>query len=305
MTQTSTAPQIVEPEPGVLAYVQPDGGWCVNNAGILVGDDLTVVVDTAATRRRAEALKTAAEQAAARPVGLVVNTHFHGDHVFGNSVFAPGTPVVAQERTRDEIVESGLGLQTLWPDVEWGDVELRAPDVTFRDRMTLHLGAVGSAELIHVGRPAHTPHDSVVWLSGPRVLFAGDLVWSGVTPFCLMGSVTGSIDVLRQLAELRPATVVPGHGPVGGPELIGSTLEYLEWVHGVAGTARADGLSALDAARRAGTDRFAGWLDSERIVGNLARAMADAEGAPGGPLDVVAAMGAMVEFRGGPLPSSA
>jgi cyclase len=292
---------VEEIAPGMLAFVQPDGGWCVNNAGILAGEDLTVVIDTAATQRRAEQLRDAATGAAGRPAGLVINTHFHGDHVFGNSVFDRNTPILAQEQTRDEIIMSGLGLKSLWPDVDWGTIELVVPTVTFQDRLTLHLGReLGTAEVIHVGKPAHTPHDSVVWLPRPGVLYAGDLVWSHVTPFCLMGSIAGSIEVLESLLALRPKTVVPGHGPVGGPELIEQTLDYLTWIRDIAAGNR--GRSPLETAQQVALGRFSGWLDRERIVGNLARAAMDASGTePGAPIDIAGAMGDIVRYHGGPL----
>ena len=151
--------------------------------------------------------------------------------------------------------------------------------------------------------PAHTTNDSVIWIPSRSVLFAGDLVFNGGTPFLLLGSVTGSIEVLEQVVRpLRAVTIVPGHGPVAGPEVIDEVLGYLCFVRDAAEQARAAGLSPLDAARGLSLGRYAQWSDPERIVGNLHRAYADLSGTAqqrGGPLDAPAALADMVAYNGG------
>ncbi len=108
---------------GVYAYIQPAGGWCLNNAGVLAGGDGTVVIDTVATVSRALRLRESVEAIGAGPVRTLVNTHHHGDHTFGNDVFGAVT-IVAHHAARTEMAESGLGLTALWPQVDWGEVRL-------------------------------------------------------------------------------------------------------------------------------------------------------------------------------------
>jgi cyclase len=289
--------EIREVGAGVFAYVQPDGGWCLNNAGVVVDGGRSAVLDTAATRERALALRAASLRLAPAAPGIVVNTHFHGDHTFGNCVFTPDAVVVAHERTRPAMAQAGLHLTTLWPDVCWGGVELELPTVSYHRRMTLHVGAV-PLEVFHPG-PAHTSDDSVVWLPEQRVLFTGDVVMSGVTPFIAMGSLSGSLAALAALRALRPLSVVPGHGPVGGPELLDTTERYLRWVGALARSAHAAGLSPLEAARSAELGEFAELLDSERLVPNLHRAYAELDGAaPGSWLDIEALFADMVRYHG-------
>jgi cyclase len=278
------------------AYVQPDGGWCVNNAGFVHDGGTGLLVDTVATRRRNEAL--AAAVAAVHPDGpdYLVNTHFHGDHTFGNALFAPRARIIAHRACRDDQVEAGLGLCSLWPDVDWGDPEVRAADVTFSGELGVRVGDV-DVRLRHPG-PAHTPGDTVVWVPGDRVLFAGDIVWSATTPFCLMGSVAGSLVAIETLRGLGPAVVVPGHGPVGGPELLDETARYLGWVLELARDGLRRGRSALETARGADLGAFAQLGDPERLVGNLHRAEMTGT-APGERIDVAAAFTEMVELHGG------
>lgn len=284
---------------GVYAFVQGDGGWCLNNAGLVVGDGgVSVLVDTAATEARARRLRAEVLRVAGTPPRTLVNTHFHGDHTFGNHLF-PEAVVFAHERTRSHMAAAGLHLTSLWPEVCWGDIELALPEVTYRDALTVHAGGV-RVELLHLGPAAHTTNDTAVWLPEQRVLFTGDVVMSGVTPFCLMGSVGGSLAALDRMRRLDPLVVVPGHGPVGGPELFDADEAYFRRLRDLARQGVADGVSPLELARAAGPGPFAGLLDAERLVPNLHRAYAEERGAaPGDPLDVPALFREMTEYHGG------
>src|SRR5206468_64775 len=115
----------------------------------------------------------------------------------------------------------------------------------------------------------------VAWLPEQRVLFTGDLVFNGGTPFMLMGSVVGFLEALPRLREFGAATLVPGHGPVCEPAAIDDVERYARFVLVVAGKARDAGVAALDAAREVDLGEFAHLHDPERIVGNLHRAMAE------------------------------
>ncbi|MEU8431978.1 MBL fold metallo-hydrolase [Streptomyces sp. NPDC029216] len=303
MSGSGGGPRMAEVAEHVYAYLQPDGGWCLNNAGLIVSPGRSVLIDTAATEARTRALKEAVARTTPEAPRFVVNTHAHGDHTFGNRFFADRALVVAHEGARDEMALAGLHLTGLWPEVPWGEVRVELPGLTFRDRLPLRLGEV-RAELIHPGT-AHTAGDTVVWLPQQRVLFTGDVVMSGATPFCLTGSVSGSLAAVEELRALGPRTVVPGHGPVGGPELLDATAGYLRLVQRLAAEGAAAGLTPLEAAQEADLGPYAELLDSERLVPNLHRAYAEAAGAaPGHPLDVDGMFREMVEFHGG-LPACA
>lgn len=281
----------------IYAYVQPDGGWCLNNAGVIAAGGESALVDTAATERRARALRAAALSVSALAPRLVVNTHSHGDHTFGNFVF-PEAVVVGHSGTRDEMEQVGLHLTGLWPEVCWGDITVTPPTVTYEDRLTLHVGPV-RAELMNMGA-AHTVNDTVVWLPEQRVLFTGDLVMSGVTPFFPMGSLSGSLAAVDALRALGAETIVTGHGPVGGPEVLDQAEQYLLWVRSLAEDGIAAGLTPVQTARESGYGPWDRLLDPERLVPNLHRAFLELRGAaPGSPVDMGALFEEMIDFRGG------
>ncbi len=183
--------------------------------------------------------------------------------------------------------------------VDWGDIELKPPFLTYTDRVSLWVDDL-RCEVVHPGTPAHTTNDSYVWIPERKVLFSGDLLFNGGTPFVMQGSVHGALTAVEALTRLGAETIVPGHGPVCGPEVIATVTAYLRFVQDLAQQGRAAGLSPLQAARQADLGAFAGLLDSERIVGNLHRAYAELDGRePGAPLDLPTVMGDMIAYNGG------
>ncbi|WP_416971111.1 MBL fold metallo-hydrolase [Streptomyces sp. 4F14] len=289
---------------GVHAFLQPPGGWCLSNAGVIAGPDGLVLIDTAATRSRAEALRAAAEGLGRGPVRTVVNTHSHGDHVFGNCVFAPPAAVIAHELTGPEMEATGMALTGLWPDVDWGELTLTPPTITFGRSLTLMTGD-RPVELHHVG-PAHSTNDVVVWIPDAGVLFTGDVALPGCTPFCLMGSVRGCLAALDRLRAFGARTVVGGHGQISGPEVFDETERYLRRILDLAGEGVAAGITPLETARQYGTGDFAGLIDPERLVGNLHRAFLEIRRpdlALGTEIDVPGVFGEMVQFNDGRLPT--
>jgi cyclase len=294
-------PEVQEVSPGIYAYVQPDGTWWINNAGFLTGPQGVISIDTCSTQRRTQAYRDAIAAVTPAPVRTVINTHHHGDHTFGNCLF-PGASIVAHERARTEAIAFGPPRELgFWDGPDWGDLRLDPPFVTFTDEIAVHAGDL-RAQVRHVGSAAHTTNDSIVWIPDRSVLFCGDLIFNGGTPFLLMGSVAGAVEVLEEVIRpLGAQTIVPGHGPVfTGTGPIEETLDYLRFVLDLAQAARAAGLTPLEAARQADLGRFASWSDAERIVGNLHRALAELTGTPrGGPVDIVAALADMVSHNGG------
>jgi cyclase len=290
--------QLIEVADRTFAYVQPDGSWWINNTGFVVGGSSTVCIDACSTERRTRAFRESIATVSPAPISALINTHHHGDHTYGNSLIGAAT-IVGHENCRAEVLNFGLPANLgIWQPVDWGQIELSPPTITFADRVTLW-SADQPIEVSYVGRPAHTTNDCLVWLPEREVLFCGDLLFNGGTPFLLMGSVLGAIDVLRDVVAAVPAaTIVPGHGPPCDRSLINATIGYLEFVLASARSGRAASLTPLEAAREIDLGEYAEWLDSERIVGNLHRAYRDLEPS-GGAVDVFGALGDMVAYNGG------
>ncbi|MEV7415710.1 MBL fold metallo-hydrolase [Streptomyces sp. NPDC089919] len=297
MSVSVEEPYTVQLADGVYAYVQPDGGWCLSNAGFVTGGGRTLLVDTAATERRSRWLAEAVAATGAPAPSVIVNTHHHGDHTYGNCLF-PDATVLAHEDSRAEQLDAGHQLHLIWPQTDFGDIRISAPSLTYRDALTVHVGE-SEVRVFHPG-VAHTRGDSVVWLPRERVVFTGDLVFSGGTPFVPFGSLAGSLRALERLRELGARTVVPGHGPVTDASAYDDMERYLRFVGALAEAGRAAGRTPLEAARRADLGKFASWRESERLVANLHRAYAELAGEPAGSrLDLVALLTDMTAMNGG------
>jgi len=283
----------------VFAYIQPDGSWWINNTGFISGRRTVVSIDTCATERRTVAYLAKVEQVAGRVPRTLVNTHHHGDHTNGNYLL-PFATVIGHELCREEILRTGImATDGLFEPVEWGDIRPAPPFVTFDSRLNLYVDDL-RIELIHLTTAAHTTNDVVAWIPEHRVLFSGDLIFNGSTPFVVMGSVAGSLEALSAVIELEPEVIVPGHGEPGGIETVNTCSSYLRFIQQSAAQAVEAGLSALEAAREIDLGEFASLRDPERLAGNLHRAYAECRGArPGEPIDLRGALGDMIALNGG------
>lgn len=292
-------PTLEEVSPGIFAYVQLDGSWFLNNAGFVVGRDAAVAIDTLGTERRSIAFRDALRRTTSNPVQALINTHAHADHTHGNYLFAPVTAIIGHERCREEVMRGNLELlKRSFPTADFGDVAYVPPMVTFTERLSVYVDDL-EIQLIHLG-PAHTNNDVVAWIPARKLLFSGDLVFNGGTPFAMAGSVAGWLEVIPVLRSLGAETIVPGHGSVCDPAVLDPIERYLRFVLGLARRAVSEGIAPLDLARETDLGEFAALLDQERIVGNLHRACAELRGTPpGGPIDVPAVFGDMITYNGG------
>lgn len=269
-------PQLQQVADGAWAYIQPDGSWMVNNMGLIESSRGNISVDVTSTQKRTAAYLNAAKSATGRDIQYLIYTHSHPDHCNGASL-VPDAKVIAHQKAKEELRATLAVAEHIFTPFDMGAVHPVEPDITYTDSLTLYADA-REVQIIHPGTSAHTGGDSYVWLPDSRVLFAGDLVFNGGTPFLLSGSLTGWLKTLEDLKAHRPRTIVPGHGPIGGPELLDSVVDYLLFLRGTAVDALAAGLEPLEAARRVDLGRYAGLSDAERIVGNLHRAYAEISG---------------------------
>jgi cyclase len=295
-----------EQAPGVYAWVQPDGSWFINNAGAVHGDDVVVLIDTCATASRTRRfLGAVADATGGAPIRLAVNTHWHGDHTFGNALLPASTVLISHEHTRSEILTDTMlstELPPIWaPTPDWGLSETRVPTVVFSHDLTLFTGE-HRIELRHPGHEAHTHGDVVAWLPQQQVLFTGDLLFHHVTPLVLQGSIAGALRSMDWLRQFPAARIIPGHGPVIDKaelaEVLDAQTRYYQLVQHTAQAGLATGRTPLQAAHDCQLGEFARWPDPHRIVLNLHRAYADATG---DTIDLISAFTDAVAFNGGPL----
>jgi cyclase len=272
----SSRPHLQEVARDVWAYVQPDGGWMINNMGVVAGPDGATSIDATSTEKRMRDYLRAIADVTDGEVRRLVLTHSHPDHCNGASLL-PYAEVIACRGVADDLRQQHPLAPHIFPPIEQGLAVPRLPTIVFDDALTITAGG-RRLDVRHPGARAHTRGDAYVWLPDDGVLFTGDLVFHGGTPFALSGSPAGWLRALGQMAALQPETVVPGHGPVGGPELLAPVADYLHFLIDAAERAHRAGLSPLEAARGLDLGRFDALLEKERTVGNLHRALAEIDG---------------------------
>jgi len=270
-----------ELQDGLFAYLQPRGQWCYSNAGLIVGDDRSLLVDTLfdlkLTRDMLEQMKPIT---ATRPIGSVVNTHANGDHCFGNELVPERATIyatVAAAAEMHEVPPARLDAMKHAPDEEiaafaqyaFGDFDFsgisgRAPDETFEGELMLSVGGV--EVVIRDLGPAHTQSDSIVVVPSARTVFTGDLAFIGGTPIAWAGPVANWIAACDTIAGLDVDTVVPGHGPLSDKQGVLDVKRYFEHVMVQARARWEGGMEAIDAAFDIDLGEFAALSDSERIV---------------------------------------
>lgn len=293
--------RLEEVGPGIFAWIQPDGGWYINNTGFLVGRKGIISIDASSTESRTKEYLGAIREVSLLPVTTLVNTHSHTDHTNGNYLFS-GATIVAHEKCREMVLANGPSKTDLtgpFPNIEWGELEPAPPFLTYSTGVTIWSDET-ECRVRHVGGPAHTTDDSTVWLPEHSILFAGDVVFNGGAPLVSAGSVAGSLAVLRGLKTLGAQTIVPGHGDVCGPEVFDVLIAYLSFVQSLAAKGKSNRWTPLETALNEGEHQFSYLLDGERLVANLHRAYAEIDGAaPGAPIDLIATRVDMIAYNGG------
>ena len=276
---------------GCFAYLQRNGGWGWSNAGLIVGDGRSLLVDTLfdldLTATMLDAMSVATATA---PVDTVVNTHANGDHCYGNAEVTrrhPDVDIVASTATANEMSEVPPSLlaalnqapgevgelfRSFFGEFNFDGIDLVPPTRTFDGRLDLDVGG-RKVELFEVG-PAHTAGDTIVHVPDTRTVYTGDILFIGGTPIVWAGPLSNWISACDLMLDLDPETVVPGHGPLTDTAGIVAVRDYLSYVDEAATARHSAGMDAFDAARDIGRDlgvdeRFSGLGEFGRIAVNV------------------------------------
>jgi len=297
--------------PNVFGYFQPDGSWGLSNAGLILGQPGTMLVDTLFdylhTRRMLDAMSKVRAQN--QPIDIVVNTHADGDHCYGNALLR-GSRIISSTTTKQEMlamqpsrlaslmslakVINAMGsfqrpLRSLlkllhlkgvlnlvdaapyalkgFAAFDFRNIELELPNETFEEKLTLNLGN-RVIELTKLG-PTHTLGDVIAYVPDARVLFAGDILFSGLHPLVWAGSIANCIAACEKIAALDVEVIVPGHGPV--MDRAGVT-EHIEYFKSLLNEVRAfieQGVPESEAVRRLVSQGFGSRSLPERLAVNV------------------------------------
>jgi glyoxylase-like metal-dependent hydrolase (beta-lactamase superfamily II) len=255
----------------------------VPNVGFVIGERGILVIDTGMGPRNGAAVAEVAKKLGGSRALYLVTTHFHPEHDLGAQAFPENTTLIRSNDQVKDIAEFGLQLAQMFArrsaiDAELlKDAEFRKANVTFDREYELDLGGV-RVQLMAMGAN-HTRGDTAMWIESDRVLFSGDVAMRPQPAFASpYSNVRHWLSSLDRLEALKPAIIVPSHGPVGDGSMFASGYRtYLIEVRDRTATEKKAGRSAeqaVEAVTAAMGERFS---DKGRLAGAIKAAYAEAQ----------------------------
>jgi cyclase len=288
---------------GVYAAIHTEGGSAICNAGLVDLGGLLLVFDTFLTPQAAKDLHQFAADQFNQAPQVVINSHYHNDHVWGNQVFVKEAHIISSTKTYQQFDTLGL------KEYEWysanahkkleeiqaqyqgsADEESQAamigmlgyytglvealpslkvskPNLTFDKQLNLY-GDQRSAQLINF-EGAHTGSDTVLFLPQDGVIFTGDLLFVDAHPYLSEGDPRLLLDALKVLLTLDASTFIPGHGPIGTADDIQSMIGYVEDCICIGEKLALTGSEDQAISQIPIPNKYAGWIMPQMFQGNL------------------------------------
>lgn len=259
---------IIQLSEGIYGIIFNQELGASSNAGLFDLGNISVIFDTLMDPWATKDLIRATKQITKREPFLLINSHYHLDHIFGNRLFSNKMPIMSSLGTRqqfDKLVKEAFNrFRTQTPtqieatkkllqettdpkkikeyendlityrEIQEPDFELRAPDLTFHNKMIIN-GSKRSVEIINVGN-AHSFDDTVAYFSDENIGFMGDLLFANLDPEWAKGingtpwarDPTNFKSVMEMYLKKDLKVYVPGHGPLCSKKEMKNTIDFLE-----------------------------------------------------------------------------
>ena len=205
-------------------------------AGVIVGPQWAVVIDTLALPDETLGMREFIEHELGVPVRYVINTHYHADHSWGNCFF-PGATIIAHDRCRELLIERGIpSLESASKqNIALKQVKIVLPHMTFKQgKMTLRVGKKNLTIMTALG---HSDDGISVLVEEDRVLFAGDAFMP--IPYVVDGNVDDIVASIKRISRMGLENIVQGHGDIIlRGEIEGAIKENLNYISAVKKAAR-------------------------------------------------------------------
>lgn len=278
---------------GVFALIHRDGGWAIANAGIIDLGETTLVFDTFITVEAGTDLRNAAEELTGNVVNIVINSHYHNDHIWGNQAFDSQTAIISSTETRaiigtkgqeeyawykenspirlnelrtqieDEKDEGKKKELELWSSYHEGlvatlpELSVRFPNITFKSRLRIH-GAKREVDLITY-KNGHTESDTILVLPDQGILFLADLLFVDSHPYLADGDPVHLKEILDEKKIIEGDVLIPGHGPSGSKNDLSLLREYIDHCEQAANSIFDEEDSQAQIANLVIPDPYADW----------------------------------------------
>jgi cyclase len=194
---------------------QKNQGYMVNST-LIIGDTGAILIDTGFTDEIGAHLAGEVARLTNKPVRIVINTHHHGDHTFGNAAF-PQARVISSEMCRRLLVEG----ESEWLGIIEGALGRKLPNTravpateVYANKTKTDVVIDGVKFTFWVPEAAHTAGDMMIWLPDDKVLVGGDIMVNQITPNFRDANVKLWIETLAEVQAMPAKTIIPGHGPL-------------------------------------------------------------------------------------------
>jgi cyclase len=284
----------------LYAFLSPNGSWYETNTGLIIGNDESLLVDTLLDLPHTDTMLALMQPLTETcPIHYVVNTHADCDHCWGNELVAQAE-IISSRACYEEMQELspatlmllprlgsflklighlpglakyrtiGTWWQTMLAPYNPRPVKLTLPSRRFTGTLTLQVGG-REVHLLEVG-PMHTRGDVIVYVPDAKTLYAGDTVWTGVTPVLWAGPLENWIVALDKILHMDVDCIVPGHGPITDKAGVRQLRDYWTFLDGEVRQRYEAGMPAQKAAYDIGRSAafthspFAQWDSPERLL---------------------------------------
>jgi cyclase len=289
---------------GAWAIINNDrSGYAICNAGIVDLGDKTIVFDAFINLEAAAELKKAAEELTHKPVTLLINSHFHDDHIRGNQVFSPRASIISTDWTRHEMEKNepeeqewarknnagqvkkakeqlqsapGTGKDEAAMWVNYYEaigqslpfLKTKLPDITFHDSLWIY-GTKRNVLLVEC-RGGHTGSDAVMLIPMEGIAFMGDILFSQRHPWLSDGEPESWKKHLEKFyADSSLHRFIPGHGPVTDKEGVRQMIQYIGDLQHMAATARQNNETDSSFIKKPIPEAYKNWWFGRFYKGNL------------------------------------
>ena len=270
---TTPGTEIVELEAGVYARLHEG----LTNAGIIIGDDSVLVIDSLRVPSFARDLIQDVKTITEKPIGFVIDTHSHWDHSWGNEEF-PEATIIGHKNCSAEMIDMEWNeewrTKVVSSNDPWSEegnlVNITPPNMTFETSMQLYFGG-REIDLKYFGR-AHTSGDIYIHLPKEKIVFTGDVAQDGGVPYLGDCYPADWPETDNQLASLPIERFMSGHGPIGDHNALVEAKDFIHTLVGSVKHAIADGQDSLQASKYVINEmspKYGDWRSFDRIGENL------------------------------------
>jgi len=258
MVSSAFAGQVHKVGPDLFAYISSNDSSA--NSTFLVSDAGILVVDTGLNQVEGKMLRDEIRKISAAPVRWIVNTHYHPDHMGGNSVFGSDATIISTLFTREHVLRA--------PDRAPISRSSFAMNVVVKSSMTLFVGG-HPVEIYHPG-PAHTMGDLVVYFPDQQTVATGDLFLTNSCPAMDEGDMENWITALDHILALPVEHVVPGHFELATKVDLGRFHDYLSELGKQVREMRAKGMSLEQIKKGISLPQFNGFRQFSKYEATFA-----------------------------------